>query len=42
VCVGYKLTKQMSLDAAMDFSKGDLDGSKDNVAAFSVGLTFGF
>ena len=40
--VGYKLTKQMSLDAAMDFSKGDVDGSKDNVAAFSLGLTFGF
>ncbi len=40
--VGYKLTKQMSLDAAMDFSKGEIDGSKANVAAFSVGLTFGF
>jgi OmpA-OmpF porin, OOP family len=45
--VGYKLTKQMSLDAAWDFSKGKynkdgLDLGSGNVNAFSLGLTFGF
>jgi OmpA-OmpF porin, OOP family len=45
--VGYKLSKQMSLDAAWDFSKGKynkdgLDLGSGNVNAFSLGLTFGF
>lgn len=40
--IGYKLTKQLSLDAAWDFSQGEFQGEKDNVNAFSLGLTFGF
>jgi OmpA-OmpF porin, OOP family len=40
--VGYKLTKQMSIDAAWDFSKGELEGEKGNVNAYSIGLTFAF
>jgi OOP family OmpA-OmpF porin len=45
--VGYKLSKQVSIDAAWDFSKGKynkdgLDLGSGNVNAFSLGLTFGF
>jgi OmpA-OmpF porin, OOP family len=40
--LGYKLTKQMSIDAAWDFSKAEFAGEKGNVNAYSVGLTFAF
>jgi OmpA-OmpF porin, OOP family len=45
--VGYKITKQLSIDAAWDFSKSKynkdgLDLGSGNVNAFSLGLTFGF
>jgi OmpA-OmpF porin, OOP family len=40
--VGYRLTKQMSLDAAWDTSRAKIAGQKLDVSAFSVGLTFGF
>jgi OmpA-OmpF porin, OOP family len=40
--IGYKLTKQLSLDAAWDFSQGEFQGEKGSVSALSLGLTFGF
>lgn len=40
--IGYKLTKQLSLDAAWDFGQSDFQGEKSNVNALSLGLTFGF
>jgi len=40
--IGYKLTKQLSLGAAWDFSQSEFEGEKGSVNAFSVGLTFGF
>lgn len=40
--VGYKISKNMSLDLAMDVSKVEIEGEKSNVAAYTVGLTFGF
>lgn len=45
--LGYKLSKQVSIDAAWDFSKGKynkdgLDLGTGSVNAFSLGLTFGF
>jgi OmpA-OmpF porin, OOP family len=40
--VGYKLSKTLSLDAAIDASRAKLDGDKATVTALSVGLTFGF
>lgn len=44
--VGYKLSKDVSLDAAWDFSKSkyDKNGTNEsgNVNAISVGVTFGF
>lgn len=42
VGIGYKLSKSMSIDAAIDASRAELEGDKANVTAFSVGLTFGF
>ena len=40
--LGYKLNKQVSIDAAWDFSKGEYANQKGNVNAFSLGLTFDF
>lgn len=45
--IGYKLNKQMSVDASFDFSKGKynkngVDLGSANVNAFSIGLTFAF
>ncbi len=45
--VGYKITKQLSVDGAWDFTKGKynkdgVDLGSGNVNAFSIGLTFGF
>jgi opacity protein-like surface antigen len=40
--VGYNISKQLSIDAAWDFSQAKVTGFKYDVNAFSVGLTFGF
>jgi OOP family OmpA-OmpF porin len=40
--VGYKLTRQMSLDAAWDFGQGEIFGEKGDVNAYSLGVTFSF
>jgi opacity protein-like surface antigen len=40
--VGYKLNKQMSIDAAWDFSRAEYSGEKLDVNAYSIGLTFAF
>jgi OmpA-OmpF porin, OOP family len=40
--INYKLTKQLSVGAAWDFSKAEFSGEKANVNAYSLGLTFGF
>jgi OOP family OmpA-OmpF porin len=40
--VGYKLTKQLSVGAAWDFSKAEFAGEKADVNAYSIGLTFDF
>jgi OmpA-OmpF porin, OOP family len=40
--VGYRLTKQMSIDAAWDTSRAKIAGEKLDVSAFSLGLTFAF
>jgi OOP family OmpA-OmpF porin len=39
---GYKLSKQLSLGFAWDFSKGEIAGEKVDVNAYSLGLTFSF
>jgi OmpA-OmpF porin, OOP family len=40
--IGYRLTKQLSLDAALDFTKVEVGGAKDDVRALSLGLTYAF
>jgi OmpA-OmpF porin, OOP family len=40
--VGYRLNKQMSIDAAWDTSRAKIAGEKLDVSAFSLGLTFAF
>jgi OmpA-OmpF porin, OOP family len=40
--IGYRLTKQLSLDAALDLSKVELGDAKDDVRALSLGLTYSF
>jgi hypothetical protein len=40
--VGYRLSKQMSLDAAWDTSRAKIAGETLDVSAFSLGLTFAF
>ena len=40
--IGYKLTPQMSVDAAWDFSRAKYSGEKLDVSAYSIGLTFSF
>lgn len=40
--VGYKLTKQLSVGGAWDFTKAEIVGEKANVNAYTVGLTFDF
>ena len=39
---GYRLNKQTSIDASWDFTKAEIDGSKEDVRALSLGLTFAF
>ena len=38
--IGYKLSKQLSIGGAWDFTKADFFGAKGDVSALSVGLTF--
>jgi OOP family OmpA-OmpF porin len=40
--VGYRLSKQMSLDAAWDTSRAKIAGETLDASAFSLGLTFAF
>lgn len=40
--LGYKLTKQLSLDASWDFTKAEIEGAKEDVRALSLGLTYAF
>jgi OmpA-OmpF porin, OOP family len=40
--LGYRFTKQLSLDAAWDFSRAKVAGEKVDVRALSLGLTFDF
>ncbi len=40
--IGYRLTKQLSVGAAWDFSKPEFGDEKANVHAYSISLTFGF
>ena len=40
--VGYAVNKAVSLDAALDFTKGKLVGQSGNLRLFSVGATFNF
>jgi opacity protein-like surface antigen len=40
--VGYRLSKQMSIDAAWDTSRAKITGEKLDVSAISLGLTFSF
>jgi OmpA-OmpF porin, OOP family len=40
--IGYRLTKQLSLDATLDFTKVEVGGAKDDVRALSLGLTYAF
>ena len=40
--VGYAVTKMVSLDAALDFTKGKLVGQSGGLRLFSVGATFNF
>jgi OmpA-OmpF porin, OOP family len=40
--IGYKLTKQMSIDGAWDFGRAKTGGEKLDVNAYSIGLTFAF
>jgi OOP family OmpA-OmpF porin len=42
VGIGYAVTPQMTIDAALDFSNLELSGEKGNVRLFSVGVTFKF
>jgi opacity protein-like surface antigen len=40
--LGYKLTKQLSVGVAYDFTKAEISGEKADVSAFTLGLTFDF
>lgn len=40
--VGYAVTKQLSLNGAIDFSQAKFSGESANVRLFSVGLTYAF
>jgi OOP family OmpA-OmpF porin len=40
--VGYKLTKQLSVGAAWDFSRAEFAGEKSDINAYSIALTFDF
>lgn len=40
--LGYRLSKQMTLGAHWDFTRGEIAGEKVDVNAYSVALTFDF
>lgn len=40
--VGYLIAKNMSIDGAMDFSRGKWQGEKADVRLVSIGLTYSF
>ncbi len=42
LAVGYKFTKNMSVDLSFDSSRSEFEGEKANVRMFGVGLMFSF
>jgi len=40
--IGYKLTKEVSLNAAIDYTEGQFAGDKAKVALYTIGVSYAF
>jgi len=40
--VGYKLTKEVSLTAAIDYTEGELEGEKAKATLYTIGVNYAF
>lgn len=40
--IGYKLTKEVSLNAAIDFTQGEFIGEKIRTTLYTIGVNYNF